>query len=162
LNIFRRENYECAPKGRNVTFINPVDVKSRDIAIELARRNPRVPFLFVEGWQLRPDDRERLFKTISRLSNIEWHNPVSDMRRIYKVTRILLVPSQWEEAWARVSSEAQISGIPVLTSDIGGLPESVGNGGMLFEPQDIDAWDKGLKSIWNDEHLWWKFSEQSR
>jgi hypothetical protein len=85
LNIFRRENYECVPTGRNVTFINPVDVKGRDIAIELARRNPRVPFMFVEGWQLRPDDRERLFKTISRLPNIEWHNPVSDMRRILQV-----------------------------------------------------------------------------
>jgi glycosyltransferase involved in cell wall biosynthesis len=50
----------------------------------------------------------------------------------------------------------------VLASDIGGLPESVGNGGILFEPPDIDACDKGLKSIWNDEHFWWKFSEQAR
>src|SRR5262249_21620774 len=56
-----------------------------------------------------------------------------DMRTVYCDTRILLVPSQWEdETWGRVVSEAQLSGIPVITSDRGGLPESVGPGGIVL------------------------------
>src|SRR3546814_9881685 len=47
--------------------------------------------------------------------------PIShDMREVYRRTHTLLVPSQWEEAWGRVATEAQFSGIPVLASDRGG------------------------------------------
>lgn len=91
-----------------------------------------------------------MLTSIENLPNIEWSNRVSDMGKIYFLARVLLVPSQWEEAWVRVATEAQFSGIPVLASDIGALPESVGNGGMLIEPNDIDAWEIALQNIWND------------
>lgn len=136
--------------GKKVTFVNPVPVKGRDIAIELARRNPSTQFLFVVCWQLKSEDKQSMLTSIENLPNIEWSNRVSDMGKIYFLARVLLVPSQWEEAWVRVATEAQFSGIPVLASDIGALPESVGNGGMLIEPNDIDAWEIALQNIWND------------
>ena len=37
-----------------------------------------------------------------------------DMRSVYAKCRILLAPSVWEEAYGRVVTEAQISGIPVV------------------------------------------------
>ena len=69
------------------------------------------------------------------------------MAREYAQARILLVPSVWEEAWGRVVTEAQLSGIPVLASAIGGLPESVGPGGILVPPgSDVEVWDAHLRS----------------
>jgi glycosyltransferase involved in cell wall biosynthesis len=65
----------------------------------------------------------------------------------------LLVPSQWEdETWGRVVTEAQFSGIPVVTSDRGGLPESVGPGGIVL-PYDAPAtaWAEVLTALWSDE-----------
>jgi glycosyltransferase involved in cell wall biosynthesis len=65
-----------------------------------------------------------------------------------------LVPSRWKESWGRVVSEAQISGIPVLASDHGGLPESVGEGGFLLPPDEVDAWSACLKKVTTDKAMW--------
>jgi glycosyltransferase involved in cell wall biosynthesis len=63
------------------------------------------------------------------------------------------VPSQWEdETWGRVVTEAQFSGIPVVTSDRGGLPESVGPGGIVL-PYNAPAtvWASAISALWSDE-----------
>ena len=71
---------------------------------------------------------------IHRLANVELVERSDDMSPIYASTRVLLVPSQWEaETWGRVVSEAQFSGIPVLASDRGALPETVGAGGAIIK-----------------------------
>ena len=70
----------------------------------------------------------------------------------YAEARILLVPSVWEEAWGRVVTEAQVNGIPVLASAIGGLPESVGPGGILVPPgSDIEVWNAHLRELWSSD-----------
>ena len=56
----------------------------------------------------------------------------ADMRSVYARSRLVLVPSQCDEAWGRIVTEAQISGVPALASDAGGLPEAVGPGGILM------------------------------
>lgn len=65
--------------------------------------------------------------------------------------RALLMPSRWEEAWGRVATEAQDNGIPVIATRTGGLPESVGPGGLLISPEaEIETWAEALRSIWHD------------
>jgi Glycosyl transferases group 1 len=44
---------------------------------------------------------------------------------IYSSTSLLLMPSQWEEAFGRVALEACANGIPVVVSKIEGIPEAV-------------------------------------
>jgi glycosyltransferase involved in cell wall biosynthesis len=80
-------------------------------------------------------------------ANVTLHPPTRDMRPLYARARLLLAPSQWEEAWGRVATEAQVSGIPVLASNRGGLPEAVGNGGILL-PADApgNEWARGTWS----------------
>jgi glycosyltransferase involved in cell wall biosynthesis len=81
------------------------------------------------------------------------------MRRIYARTRILLAPSLWEEGWGRVISEAQISGIPVLASNRGGLPESVGPGGLLVaHDAPLDRWRNALSAMWDDVDVYGQLS----
>ncbi|WP_413774393.1 glycosyltransferase [Marinobacter sp. AN1] len=101
-------------------------------------------------------------KKIEQLGNITWLDRLHDMRKVYSKTRILIVPSQWREAWGRVVSEAHMSGIPVLASNIGGLPESVGPGGQLLDPTDVEAWNSALRTMWNDPEVWSDYSTSAK
>jgi glycosyltransferase involved in cell wall biosynthesis len=44
----------------------------------------------------------------------------------FALTRILVVPSVWEEPFGRVAPEAMINGIPPLVSNRGSLPHVIG------------------------------------
>lgn len=160
-NIFRRRDYAVPAAGRMVTFINPVPAKGVDLVLALAARHQDMAFLFVEGWAQPPKQQAVLRRRTDRLGNIAWQARTVDMRPVYAKTRILLVPSQWREAWGRVATEAQISGIPVLASDRGGLPESVGDGGLLLPRDDLDAWSNSLHRVMTDERLWSELSARA-
>lgn len=52
---------------------------------------------------------------------------------------VLVVPSRWEEPFALVVLEGMATGLPVVASRTGGVPEVIGDAGILFEPDDVDA-----------------------
>ncbi|MDQ0391443.1 glycosyltransferase [Labrys monachus] len=150
--VFRPERYRTAAVGRSVTFINPVPVKGVELALSLAELCPEIPFRFVKGWPLSPRELMALKRRVAQLPNVTLMERASDMRPVYSDTRVLLVPSQWQaETWGRVASEAQYSGIPVLASNRGGLPEAVGPGGTIL-PHDAPAaiWAEALRQLWQE------------
>jgi glycosyltransferase involved in cell wall biosynthesis len=146
------ELYRTPTTGEYVTLINPYNEKGFELAVRIAEQCPEIPFLFVESWKLSDDHRAQIEKTIAPLKNIRLESRTSDMKTVYGRTKILLAPSKWEEAWGRVASEAHCSGIPVVGSRRGGLPEAVGEGGVVL---DYDAtladWVGAVKRLWNDK-----------
>jgi glycosyltransferase involved in cell wall biosynthesis len=81
------------------------------------------------------------------------------MRKVYGKCKILLAPSLWEEAYGRVATEAQFSGIPVVASNRGGLPEAVGPGGILIAPDGaIGDWVSAIRELWHNDALYRKIS----
>lgn len=146
------EKYRTMSTRDVVTYINPNPEKGLDIALAVAKACPDIPFLFQESWPLTPKQLEELQAMIADLPNVTLQRAVSDMRDVYNRTKILLVPSKWEEAYGRVASEVQISGIPVIASNIGGLPEAVGKGGILLDPRgDITPWIEAVQKMWTDD-----------
>lgn len=151
--LVRRERYVTEVDARRVTFINPVAEKGVDLALAIAALCPEIPFCFVRGWPLGVRAGARLQRQLRRLGNVTLCGPTGDMRSVYGQTAILLVPSQWEaETWGRVVTEAQFSGIPVVASNRGGLPEAVGPGGVIL-PHDraAEAWAAAVRDLWYDE-----------
>jgi glycosyltransferase involved in cell wall biosynthesis len=147
----------------NVTFINPIPVKGRDIAIEIARRCPDIPFTFVEGWPLTPKQRQELTQKLSSLPNVTLLPSQADMRKVYGKCKILLTPSVWEEAYGMVATEAQACGIPVVASARGGLPEAVGPGGVLLDPNGpINDWVQAIRKLWQDEKYYTELASAAR
>jgi glycosyltransferase involved in cell wall biosynthesis len=149
--LIRTERYNRYPSTRTrALFINPVPQKGVDLAFRLAEARRDIPFDFVECWGLSRQTRERLLARARPLSNLAWH-PVTDSSRLYCHARIVLVPSVWEESWGRVVTEAHCCGIPVLASRRGGLPESVGPGGLLVDHDaSLEAWCSALSRMWDD------------
>lgn len=147
-----RSLYKVTTRPRNVLFINTVPRKGVEIAFRLAESRPDVHFDFVRSWILRPRDIERMEKRARQARNITLHSPTNDMRPHYARARLVLAPSQWEEAWGRVATEAHINGIPVLASDQGGLREAVGPGGLLVPlGAPIKQWKDAFSRLWDDQ-----------
>lgn len=152
-NLFQPEKYRVDRwDGQAVTFVNPHPAKGLEIALSLAEQCQNIPFLFVGSW-LGPVEEH--YKTRAKtFGNITWVAPTADMRNIYSRTRILIVPTLIDESWGRVVTEAQFSGIPVLASDRGGLPESVGRGGILLPHDEVGSWRTALEYLWSNDRQW--------
>jgi glycosyltransferase involved in cell wall biosynthesis len=158
-NLFHPERYRAELLGEQVTFVNPHTLKGADTAFSLAERCPNIPFMFVGSWLGPPE--KRYMRRAKATPNIYWAPSTPDMRNIYGKTRILIVPSRVDETWGRVVTEAQFSGIPVLASDRGGLPESVGRGGALLPADDLDGWQIALEDLWYNNQLWGQLSARA-
>lgn len=154
--------YRTPSTRTSITFINPYPVKGLEIALNVAEQCSDIPFLFVESWGIDTKLRAYLEQRLSRLSNVTLQSRTSNMKSVYGRTRILLAPSIWEEAWGRVATEAHYSGIPVIGSRQGGLPEAIGPGGITL---DIDApladWVTAVRRLWDDLNEYNRFSERA-
>jgi L-malate glycosyltransferase len=85
----------------------------------------------------------------SFMSKVSFLGVRDDMENILRGSDIMVVPSIWEEAFGLVAAEASACGVPVVASDIGGLPEVVldGQTGILVPPGDVSAIVHALKTL---------------
>lgn len=145
-----RQHTPTGQMRNSVLFINPVPDKGLARVLDIARVCAEIPFEFLESWNLSNKERQRLMLQIAPLPNVTLTARQTDMASVYARTKIILVPSEWEEAWGRVVSESQSHGIPVLATRIGGLSEAVGSGGILFSPgEPTETWVTALRSLWH-------------
>ena len=157
--IVPAENYTTATSRSFAIFINPSPHKGLGIALSLAKARPDVTFLFVVNRKgFKPKQQ-----SWNRLRNVKLVGPVRDMRSLYRRTKLVVAPSQWLEPWGRVATEAHFSGIPVLASDRGGLPEAVGPGGLCI-PADapLPVWLRAFSGIWDDPVRYRQLCEAAR
>ena len=53
----------CVARDRrrpeHITFVNPIPLKGRDLALRVAALLPHRRFVFVEAWNMRADERAR-------------------------------------------------------------------------------------------------------
>ncbi|HVP49081.1 MAG TPA: alpha/beta fold hydrolase [Bryobacteraceae bacterium] len=114
--------YEALGRFENefVTLVNPCAVKGISIFLALAERMPHVRFAAVPLWGTNVADR----RVLEEHRNITILPPVDSIDTLLARTRVLLVPSLWAEARSRIIVEAMLHGVPVVASNIGGIPEA--------------------------------------
>jgi glycosyltransferase involved in cell wall biosynthesis len=111
-----------------ITLVNPCQFKGISIFLELAEKLPNFKFAAVPTWGTTSEDIESL----QRIPNIQLLEPSSDFNQILSQTRILLVPSLWLENTPMTIIEAMLRGIPVISSNVGGIQEiNLGTGFMI-------------------------------
>jgi glycosyltransferase involved in cell wall biosynthesis len=73
----------------------------------------------------------------------------------YQQAGILVMPSLWPENFPYVALEAMSYGIPLLATNVGGLPELIENGvtGMLYQPDDVHALASAIRRLAGDVAL---------
>lgn len=92
------------------------------------------------------------------------HKWSPDVRPYLAALDMLAIPSVESETFGRVSIEAQASGVPVLCSNIGGIPETLSAGitGMLLPPGDVAAWRDAILAMVGDGDMRMKMAGQGR
>jgi LmbE family N-acetylglucosaminyl deacetylase len=133
--------HDC--KADRLTLINPHPSKGSAIFEALARHRPDWSYLTVDGW---PDAGASVAESEAGCAAIKRLPFQADLTPVWRQTRVLVVLSLCAEAFGRVVIEAQSHGIPVIAHDIGGLPEAVGDGGLLLAPGD-GAPDKQARAL---------------
>lgn len=128
--------------GDRVTLINTNPDKGGLLFHDLAARMPDVKFLAVRGAYGAQTDYSDL-PNVEQVEHISGH----EMRdKVYGRTRLLLMPSFYE-SWGRAGVEALASGIPVLAHPTPGLCESLGEGGIFIERQDLDGYEAVIRKL---------------
>lgn len=89
-----------------------------------------------------------------------------DMPNIYQEADIFVAPSKptktWEEQYCTVLLEAQASGLAIVTTNTGGIPENIGDAGIVVPPGDVDAMTKAVKRFINEPKLRAMYSKKAR
>lgn len=104
-------------------------------------------------WDARPSPYyEALRERCEANPRIELRGPTYDDRElaaVYRDAAVSVVPSVFPEALGLTSLEAQASGVPVVVSDAGALPESVdaGKSGLVFENRNAGQLAEAILSI---------------
>lgn len=87
-----------------------------------------------------------------------------DSRDFYRVSRLVLMPSLWNESFGLVAAESLANGIPVLAGRRGALPELLERAGFLFDipahhtpesrlvptPAEVAPWVDAVIRLWDD------------
>jgi len=163
-----------------VTMVNPCAVKGISIFLALADRLPEVQFAAVPTWGTTQQDLAEL----RRRPNVEILPPADHIDEIFRRTRILLVPSLWAEARSRIVVEAMLRGVPVLASNVGGIPEAKMGVDYLLPvnpirryrpvvddrmvpvaevpPQDVEPWLAALRELLEDPARYEQLARESR
>lgn len=123
---------------KHLLLVNPSLQKGAGIVIRMAmmleKRRPDITFEVVESrgnWQVLVEKvTEQLGEKRTELDNVVITPNTNDMRPIYGRARVLLALSLGWESFGRVGAEAMMNGVPAIYSNLGGLPEAIGDGGL--------------------------------
>ncbi len=144
-------------EGREkILFIKPLERKGLPIFLDVAREMPAKRFVVAGKTSVTAR------QALTRLDNVELIEWSDQMKSVYANTRLVLGPSIWPEPFGRVFVEAASAGVPSITSDRGGIPEAVGDAGVLINRiHETGAWLAAIRAL-DDDNRYEAFSEAAR
>ncbi|WEG09201.1 glycosyltransferase [Microbacterium horticulturae] len=138
--------------------------KGVDVLLRAAASRPH--------WQLRitgdgPQraELEALARTLGIADRVRFlgFTTDEDLASRYRELDVLAVPSlpttSWLEQFCRVAVEAMASGVPVVASDTGAIPDVVGDSGILVPPGDAAALVRAIDETLSPER-WTQLRER--
>ena len=172
-------------KNKFIFMFNPLERKGGFIFKEIAKKLPHKKVGTVLGWSsLKDKQKSNHFsnKYIKRITesegskfngslpyyanfddctNVKVFPSEDNPKKLYKQIKVLLIPSQWDEAFGRVAIEAMTNGIPVIASNVAGLRDSVGKGGILVKKDDLKEWIIEILKF-DDKKYYQKMSKKAK
>lgn len=143
-----RSRCETQASGEVCVAVGVSASRGRDFLMELARAMPEEQFLWVRA-------------TDPEIPNVEVQEETADLTRVFARAFLNLTPHDRYQAFGRTPVEAGWAGVPTLTLDNGGLPEAVGEGGIIL-PKKVDRWVAEIRRLREEPKEWAALSECAR
>jgi N-acetyl-alpha-D-glucosaminyl L-malate synthase BshA len=117
------------------------------------RKKQKARLLMVGDGPERPK-AEWLANTHGIAKDVLFVGKQNEMNRLLSVSDILLLPSELE-SFGLVALEAMACEVPVIATQVGGIPEVVSHGvdGFLYRVGDVSSMAEGCLAILNDPQL---------
>lgn len=196
----KREGYDVTPIGTfidpelnraknrtpsTILFVNPIPQKGVYIVIQLAllleQTRPDIVFEIIDTratWEnALVNFTTKLGTPRTELPNVRITANTTDMTSAYARAKILLAPSLGWDSGPRVIVEALLNGVPVISSQAGGIPEVVGKGGFvinfpgiyqpghyerLYRPQELKPVCDLINRMYDDEEYYARCADNAR
>jgi glycosyltransferase involved in cell wall biosynthesis len=121
--------------------------KRMDLSIKAIAKLPEVSLLMVGGGGELRAELERYGEKILGGDRFELLSvPFEKMPEVYRAADVFTLPSRPSESFGNVLVEAMATNLPVVATDDPVRQEIVGEGGVLTDPTDIDAYAKLIKT----------------
>ena len=125
-------------------------------------RLPHIPLHIVGDGPLRPWLQARLQDPKLQHVRLLGPRPREEVLRLMQETRVLVFPSTWYEGFPMVLVEALATGLPVVASDLGAMPEILGEAGLLFPPGQPEALAERVARLWARPDVQREMQQQAR
>lgn len=146
-----------------------VNEKGVDVLIEaFSRLKTRAPRLHIIG---NGSERSRLehlatYRGIRDRVTFRGQVASAEMPAALRALDLLVIPSRtrpnWKEQFGRIIIEAMSSGVPVLGSNSGEIPNVIGNSDLVFPEDNVDALTRKLDQLVTDHELRSQLSQWAR
>ena len=123
--------------------------KGIDMIIEVARRNPNIPFKLAGAVR-----DKNLVDNLPDNVTLMGHLSGSEFEKFNSEARFFVMASRCYEGFPMAILEAARYGKPTIAPDHGGFTEIIGKDnssiGVLFEPNDVNSLNEAIHSLWTD------------
>lgn len=148
-----------------VLYVGRLDlVKGVTYLLQASKRvlpkRDNLKFLIVGDGSLRREFERFAQSLLPNIIFTGWRN---DIPRLMNIADIFILPSLSEGA-ANVVMEASASGLPVIATEVGEVPQIVANGetGILIKPKDVDGLVSAIEKLIAEPLLAKKMGEAGR
>lgn len=124
----------------------------------LAPEFPQIKLL-IAGTGPQEQNIKNLIKELGLGEQVLMLGLQDDIPNLLRALDVFVLPAQ-EEALGTALIEATAMGVPVIATRIGGIPEVVGEAGLLFESEDVEALVQHLRTLIRSPELAARMREQ--
>lgn len=126
-------------------FQNARDTCERELELKIAGSGPMEDTLKQEAIQMG---------LAGSIEWVGWLGTAEELRDFYRSIDLFVMPSR-RESFGVSALEASATGLPVIASRFGGIPEIVihGETGLLIEPNNVEGFGKAIISLVEDEDV---------
>lgn len=172
--------YNSVPIREDVSPLNQIPTvvyagrlareKGVDILLRaFARTKVQIPQsrLIIAGEGAAKDSLQALSKDLKIAEAVTWlgYLPQVEMEQHFEGAWVQAVPSQWQEPFGNVTTEAMMRGTAVIASAVGAQPEIVVDnetGFLIDDYSKVECWTSSLISLLSNHKLAQKMGEAGR